>query len=141
MPEKTVVVERTVEAASEPEQQAPQVPAAARAPAPVPPPSPTPAQVPTPAQASTPQPELQETADTEPVQPYDNEPSITGVPCAVWTCRDEFGRTNADIQREFLQEQQAAIDEAWQIRNAPPEPPLKDAARKAYEAGDKTAGG
>ncbi len=31
-------------------------------------------------------------------QPYDNEPSVTGVPCAVWTCRNEAGESNAEIQ-------------------------------------------
>ncbi len=142
VPEKTVVIERTVEAASEPEPETPQVPVAAPAPSPVPPPpAAVPPASPVPAQVSVSQPDLQGAAVEEPVQPHDNEPSVTGVPCAVWTCRDEFGRTNADIQREFLEERQAAIDEAWSIRNAPPEPPLKDAAKKAFEAGDKTAGG
>ncbi len=158
VPEKTVVIERTVEAASEPEPKTPQEPVAAPAPSPVPPPS---AAVPpastAPAQVPVPQPDLQGAAVAEPVQPYDNEPSVTGVSCAVWTCRDEQGRTNADIQGEWNamtpQEQAAeragniqaakheAIADAWRTPSPPGAPPLQEAAKAAYAAGDRTAGG
>lgn len=33
--------------------------------------------------------------------PYDNEPAVTGVPCAVATCRDAQGRSNAELQNEW----------------------------------------
>ena len=49
-----------------------------------------------------------------PVQPWDNDPSVTGVPCALWTCRDEQGRSNAEIQGEWMNatpEEKAAIRE------------------------------
>lgn len=73
-------------------------------------------------------------------QPYDNEPSVTGVPCAVWTCRDAQGRSEAELQAQstpgpFKTEIEA--ESAWEAagRESAPTPPKQcEWVRKAGAA-------
>lgn len=39
------------------------------------------------------------------VQPFDNEPQVTGIPCSTWECRDEYGRGQAEVQNEWVRNQ------------------------------------
>jgi hypothetical protein len=52
--------------------------------------------------ASPPEPVQEPLQPAELVQPFDNNPQDTGVPCSQWTCRDEQGRSQAEIQHEWM---------------------------------------
>lgn len=60
--------------------------------------------------------------------PYDNEPAVTGVPCAVWTCRDAQGRSNAELQAQNTPgpfKSEAEAEATWEAAGRPsaPTPP------------------